>query len=104
MPIAVEDRGGILCPADVCDWCQKRIEDAESGNVYYYHDEPANLLYNHKHCAWAHDRHLENQKREGALVMSESLEVVLAQLLGNTGRAGAMLLIDRRRLYETRGR
>jgi len=25
MPITVEDRGGILCPAVVCDWCQERV-------------------------------------------------------------------------------
>ncbi len=28
----------------------------------------------------------------------------IKELLGNTGRDGAMLLIDRRRLYEARGR
>ncbi len=110
MPITVEDCGGLLCPAIVCDWCQERIEDAADGNVYYYHDDeglgppPANLFYNHKRCAWAHDADLEVHKREGTLVMSEDLGVFLAQLLGNTGRNGAMLLIDRRRLYETRGR
>jgi len=104
MPITVEDRGGILCPAVVCDWCQERIEDGGSGNVYYYHDEPANLFYNHKDCARAHDAYLEAHKSEGALVMSGHLEVFLAQLLGNTGREKAMLLIDRKRLYETRGR
>jgi len=51
-----------------------------------------------------HDAYLEDHKKEGTLIMSEDLEVFLAQLLGNTGRNGAMVLIDRRRLYETRCR
>jgi hypothetical protein len=65
---------------------------------------PAALYFNHKRCASAHDRDLETLAREhNTVLLSEHLEVFLAQLLGNTGREEAMPVIDKKRLYETRG-
>jgi hypothetical protein len=87
-----------------CDWCKEQINDVEDGNVYWLHNEPSLLYFNHKHCAHAHDQNLEEIARaRDTLVFSEHLEVFLAQLLGNTGRVDAMPIIDRERLYETRG-
>ncbi len=104
MPLAVVEQEGVLAPKGICDWCGEQIKDVANGNVYFYDDAPEELFYNHKHCAWSHDNYLEANRPDGAVVMSEHLEVFLAQLLGNTGRRQAMLLVDRNRLYETRGR
>jgi hypothetical protein len=38
-------------PKIVCDWCGETIDDARDGNVYWYHDRPAGLFFNHKRCA-----------------------------------------------------
>jgi hypothetical protein len=87
MPIAIVDKGGRGCPMFICDWCGEQIERVEEGNVYF-----------------AHDRALEELAEErGALVLSEHIEVFLAQLLGNSGRGDAMPHVDKERLYEHRG-
>ncbi len=103
MPITIvqEDWGG--WPVVKCDWCGEQIKDVEQGNVYWLHDEPSVLYFNHKRCALSHDQALEGLTRDrDTVVFSEHLEVFLAQLLGNTGRADAMPVIDKQRLYETR--
>jgi hypothetical protein len=104
MPIAIVDKGGRGCPMFICDWCGEQIERVEEGNVYWLHDAPTALYFNHKRCAFAHDRALEElaEKRE-ALLLSEHIEVFLAQLLGNSGRGEAMSHVDTERLYEWRG-
>jgi len=104
MPIAFKDNGPVNCPMVSCDWCDGQIQEVEQGNVYWLHDEPSALYFNHKRGARAHDDALEKYaRRRGALVMSEHLEVFLAQLLGNTGKPEAMPVIDERRLYAERG-
>jgi hypothetical protein len=80
------------------------MQDPGHDNVYWLHDEPSILYFNHKRCAWPHDNALSEIARDrDTVVFSEHLEVFFAQLLGNTGRADAMPVIDRERLYETRG-
>jgi hypothetical protein len=91
-------------PVIQCDWCSKQIKDVEEGNVYWLHDDPSGLYFNHKRCALDHDTALEEVAREhDTTLLSEHLEVFLAQLLGNSGRADAMSVVDKERLYETRG-
>jgi len=89
-----------------CDWCGKQIEDVEDGNVYYIWPETAILYFNHKTCALnGHDEALEAMTcaREGLnALLSEHLEVFLAQLMHNLGRPAAAPKIDTCRLYETR--
>lgn len=102
MPITIRAVEGLLCPVVVCDWCGERIQWAEGGNVYWFDDAPSGLVYNNKHCAWDHEAALSAQGRGGVL-LSEHLEVFLAQLLGNTGKLEAMRLVDEARLYATRG-
>jgi len=104
VPITFIEGGPVNCPMVMCDWCDGQIQEVEQGNVYWLHDEPSALYFNHKRCARAHDDALEKYaRRRGALVMSEHLEVFLAQLLGNTGKPEAMPVIDERRLYAERG-
>ena len=35
-------------PRIYCDWCERPIEDARDGNVYWYHDRQETLYFNHK--------------------------------------------------------
>jgi hypothetical protein len=99
---AYEEWGGY--PVIECDWCGHQIEDVAGGNIYWMHREPSKLYFNHKRCALAHDQALEKAANEtGDYLLSEHLEVFLARLLGNTNRPDAMPLVDKDRLYESRG-
>ena len=95
MPIKFIEAWGDLCPVVECDWCGQRIMDADDGNVYWLHDDPETLYFNHKRCAGAHDRTLEDKARpREALVLSEHLGVFLAQLVANVGKPEAMPAVD----------
>lgn len=73
-------------PRIYCDWCERPIEDARDGNVYWYHDRQETLYFNHKRCAWQHDNHLQ-ARAGGSGLFSEELGRFLVHMLGNTGIA-----------------
>jgi hypothetical protein len=84
--------GGRACECEqlgnvvYCDWCERPIEDARNGNVYWYHDRQETLYFNHKRYAWQHDYHLQ-ARAGGSALLSEALDQFLVHLLGNTGVA-----------------
>jgi len=83
-----EHHGGetVNRPRVFCDWCEQPIQDAHDGNVFWYHDRPSDLYFNHKRCARYHDVHLrEVRSGEGVVVLAEELPVFLSQLLANVG-------------------
>ena len=103
MAIRIKHLGEMGAPVFERDACGEQITEVEDGNVYWLHDEPPALYFNHKRCASSHDRLLQEIARErDTVLLSEHLEVFLAQLLGNTGKPEAMPVVDKDRLYKTR--